>query len=111
MHITPPFTPNHDNSYPRWCERWSMLIMREIATPDADGNVNNKFDGIVRELGIARNILSTRLSWLVEDGLATKSLYSSRPNRHEYFLTDSGRDALAVLVMVAEWNKKHGRPR
>ena len=85
--------------------------MREIVTPDDSGNVNNKFDGIVRELGIARNILSTRLTWLVDDGLATKALYSSRPNRHEYFLTDAGREALAVLAMLHQWNKKHGRGR
>lgn len=83
--------------------------MREIATPGVDGVANNKFDGIVRELGIARNILSTRLNWLVEDGLANRSLYSSRPNRHEYFLTDAGQDALAVLVMLSEWIKKHRR--
>lgn len=99
MIIPPPFTPT---GFPRWAERWSLLIMREIAAG------NNRFDGIASELKIARNILSVRLKWLVEDGLGRKSRYTDRPPRHEYHLAPAGHDALAVLNALTDWNHKHG---
>ena len=78
-------------------DAWSMLIMR-----DAHAGLT-RFDDFRKSLGIAPNILTRRLTALVEDGLLEKSRYSERPPRDEYVLTSSGRDYLPVLQAIGAW--------
>jgi DNA-binding HxlR family transcriptional regulator len=66
-------------------ERWTMLIMRE-----AFYGVR-RFSDMQRNLGIARNILSTRLQTLVRAGILERRLYQEEPERFEYRLTRPGR--------------------
>jgi DNA-binding HxlR family transcriptional regulator len=56
-------------------ERWTMLIMRE-----AFYGVR-RFSDMQRNLGIARNILSTRLQNLVSAGIFERQLYQEEPER------------------------------
>ena len=67
-------------------ERWTMLIMRE-----AFYGVR-RFSDMQRNLGIARNILSTRLQTLVRAGILERRRYQEEPERFEYRLTQAGRD-------------------
>ena len=78
-------------------DRWSLLLMR-----DAFFGIK-RFEDFQRDLGIARNILSHRLSKLVEHGLMERRQYSERPVRHEYRLTAMGRDLFGALVMLQHW--------
>ena len=39
---------------------------------------------------------------LVDDGLLTRVEYQQRPVRHEYRLTDKGRDAYPILAAMAD---------
>ena len=78
-------------------DRWSLLIMR-----DAFFGVK-RFDDFQRDLEIARNILSRRLSRLVEQGLMERQQYSERPARFEYRLTAMGRDLFGALVLLQHW--------
>jgi DNA-binding HxlR family transcriptional regulator len=62
-----------------------------------------RFDDIQRELGIATNILSTRLELLVRQKILTKQVYSEQPRRYEYRLTDKGRDLFAYALLLNRW--------
>ena len=85
-------------------EWWSMLIVR-----DAFLGVR-RFDEFQSRLGISRNILTTRLTSLVDAGVLQKVLYQERPPRHEYRLTDKGRDLWPVLTTMREWGDKWAAP-
>ena len=75
-------------------ERWSLLIVREVFLGV------RRFDEIQANLGIARNVLQTRLSRLVDQGVLEKRLYSERPPRYEYRLTEKGLDLWPTLVAL-----------
>ena len=57
-------------------------------------------------LGIGRNILTNHLAELVDQGLLTRVPYQERPLRHEYRLTDKGRDVYPILTAMAAWADK-----
>ncbi len=78
-------------------DRWAGLILRSIFTH------LRKFDEILRDTAIASNILSDRLSWLVETGILTTRKYQDHPERFEYILTEKGLDYYPVLVMLQQW--------
>jgi DNA-binding HxlR family transcriptional regulator len=82
-------------------DAWSMLILRDAFTG------LTRFDQFRKSLGIAPTILTKRLATLTEEGLLEKRLYSERPPREEYLLTEAGRDFLPVLFMFGEWGRKH----
>jgi DNA-binding HxlR family transcriptional regulator len=82
-------------------ERWTILILR-----DAFLGVR-RFDDFQRELGIARNVLQTRLRRLVDEGLLERRAYQERPLRHEYLLTPRGEDLMPVLLALMEWGDRH----
>ncbi|AIF46142.1 transcriptional regulator [Dyella japonica A8] len=85
-------------------EWWSMLILR-----DAFYGLS-RFDQFQASLGIAPNILSRRLSMLVETGMLERHRYSTRPVRHEYVLTERGRDFRPVLLAMMAWGNRHFAP-
>ncbi len=81
-------------------ERWTMLILR-----DAFYGIR-RFDDFQRNLGIARNVLADRLAKLVDRGVLRKEQYEERPPRHEYRLTEKGRDLFRVLLAMAHWGDR-----
>jgi DNA-binding HxlR family transcriptional regulator len=81
-------------------EWWSLLILR-----DAFRGVR-RFDEFQASLGIARNLLSRRLKRLVAVGILETRPYSTRPLRHEYRLTDKGRDLYPVLMTLVQWGNR-----
>lgn len=82
-------------------ERWTLLIVR-----DALLGVT-RFDGFLRSLGISRNILADRLNTLVGAGVLDRVPYQERPTRHEYHLTDRGRELVPVLLALMQWGDRH----
>src|ERR1700712_5169294 len=85
-------------------EWWSILIMR-----DAIYGLT-RFDEFQKNLNIAPNMLTRRLSVLVEAGLLEKRLYNQHPPRHEYVLTQRGRDFRPVLLSLQTFGNKHFAP-
>jgi DNA-binding HxlR family transcriptional regulator len=81
-------------------EWWSLLIVR-----DALLGVR-RFDDFQQRLGISRNILTQRLQRLVEQGVLDRIPYQDNPPRHEYRLTDKGRDLWLVLTAMRQWGEK-----
>ena len=82
-------------------DRWTILILR-----DAFRGVR-RFDEIQHDLGIARNVLTDRLTKLVDHGVLTKRKYQDRPARYEYRLTPKGVDLSPALVALMRWGDKH----
>ena len=82
-------------------DTWSILVLR-----DAHAGLT-RFDQFRKSLGIVPTMLTKRLKALTEDGLLEKRLYSERPPREEYVLTDAGRDFLPILMMIGAWAHRH----
>jgi DNA-binding HxlR family transcriptional regulator len=85
-------------------EWWSILILR-----DAFAGMT-RFDEFQKSLGIAPNMLTRRLTALVESGLLERRRYSERPPRDEYVLTARGRDFRPVLLAMMAWGNRHFAP-
>ena len=82
-------------------DTWSLMILR-----DALQGVT-KFDQFEKSLGVAPNILTQRLAALVEAGFLERRPYQERPVRHEYLLTDLGRDFAPVLTALMAFGNRH----
>jgi DNA-binding HxlR family transcriptional regulator len=84
-------------------DRWSLLILRE-----AHGGVT-RFADFQANLGIATNVLITRLGKLVAAGVFEKREYRIPGDRArpEYLLTPRGRDLSVVLGALQQWGDTH----
>jgi DNA-binding HxlR family transcriptional regulator len=82
-------------------ERWSLLIVRDVM------NGRRRFDELQKGLGIARNVLSTRLQRLIEEDILERRPYQENPARYEYFLTEKGLDLWPSLVALLGWGDRH----
>ncbi len=76
---------------------WTLLIVR-----DALFGIS-RFDDFRRSLDIPRATLTSRLDTLVEHGVMERRQYQERPERHEYALTEKGRDLRRVMVSMLQW--------
>jgi DNA-binding HxlR family transcriptional regulator len=85
---------------------WTLVLLRDLF------NGIHRFDDLAHHLGIARNVLTRRLATLTDAGLVTREPYREpgRRERHEYRLTDSGRDLLPVLLALVAWGDRHAAP-
>ena len=78
-------------------ERWTLLIVRDVLLG------LSRFDQLQESLGIARNVLTDRLNRLVDEGVLERVLYSERPERYEYQLTQQGLDLQIALTALRQW--------
>lgn len=81
-------------------DNWTLLIVREAfygVTRFKDFQVNT---------GIAKNLLSTRLSHLVESGIMNKREIGTHGSRHEYHLTQKGRALRPIMVAISQWGNE-----
>ena len=86
-------------------DRWTLLILRNATVG------MTRFDEFKSDLGIADNILSTRLGRLVDAGVLTKVPYRDNGRgRHEYRLTESGADVLPLLHALSRWGQRYTEP-
>lgn len=82
---------------------WAMLVMREVL------HGLHRFDQIQRHIAVSPAVLSRRLDLLVSAGLLTRVPYRERGSRerHEYRLTEAGRDLFPVLLALRNWGDRH----
>ncbi|KAF1037763.1 MAG: putative HTH-type transcriptional regulator [Herbaspirillum frisingense] len=85
-------------------EWWSILILRDALQG------LTRFDQFQKSLDIAPNMLTRRLTTLVDAGMLERRQYSDRPPRFEYVLTDLGRDFRTIIVALNSWGNKHFAP-
>jgi DNA-binding HxlR family transcriptional regulator len=79
---------------------WTPLVLRECYYGV------RRFDDFQRSLRIGRNILTERLNRLVDEGLLERIPYQERPVRHEYLLTEKGRDFFPVMLAMMRWGDR-----
>ncbi|HUO38967.1 MAG TPA: helix-turn-helix domain-containing protein [Mycobacterium sp.] len=75
-------------------ERWIWLILRQSF------NGARRFEDFQRGIGLARNVLTERLNWLVDHGILERRRYAAHTARdlNEYRLTAKGRALLPVCT-------------
>ncbi|WP_338863933.1 helix-turn-helix domain-containing protein [Myxococcus stipitatus] len=82
-------------------DEWSLLIVRDVF----DGL--RRFGELQKNLGMAKNILASRLRKLVEHGVLEVVPASDGSAFHEYALTAKGRDLFQVIVAMRQWGEAH----
>jgi DNA-binding HxlR family transcriptional regulator len=84
---------------------WVMLVLREALLG------STRFEQFRHNLQVADNVLSKRLTQMVEAGLLRREPYRGRQRTHEeYVITEAGADLLPVLNALARWGEAHTRP-
>ena len=79
-------------------DRWTLLVVAALL----DGP--RRFGELAEQVpGIAPNILTRRLRHLEDEGLVVARLYSERPRRFVYELTEAGRELGGALRLLAHW--------
>jgi DNA-binding HxlR family transcriptional regulator len=81
-------------------DHWNLLLIRQACLG------SRRFGDFQRALGIGRNILTQRLNRLVDEGMLDRVEYQRSPARHEYRLTQKGREAYPILAAMAAWGDR-----
>ena len=81
-------------------DRWARMILRAAF----DGL--RRFSELQKSLGLAKNILSSRLKLLVEAGLLTLQPASDGSAYKEYVLTDKGRAVFPIVIGLRQWGEQ-----
>lgn len=84
-------------------DRWTVLIVRDLF------NGVRRFDELQSHLGIARGVLTQRLTLLLDAGVIDKRpvAIEGERARHEYVLTEAGRELRTILVAIMDWGDRH----
>jgi DNA-binding HxlR family transcriptional regulator len=83
-------------------EKWAFLILRGAL------NGLKHFEEFQGGLGIARNILSDRLSKLVAGGILERAADPADGRRVIYSLTPKGEGLLPVVLALRQWGEQWG---
>jgi len=84
-------------------ERWTILLLRDLLLHGP-----RRFQDFQASLsGIAPNTLSSRLKAMEDNGLVRRELYSERPPRLEYVLTDKGKSLGPIVKAMRDWGTKN----
>ncbi len=82
-------------------DRYALLIVREVRYG------HTRFTQLLNGTGAPRDVLARRLRELEEAGIVERRLYSERPPRHEYLLTEAGNELHPILLALKEWGDRH----
>ena len=80
---------------------WSLLILRDAFLG------KRRFSEFQKSLGLAKNILCTRLQKLVSHDVLLMAPASDGSAYQEYQLTEMGRDLYLVLVSLRQWGERN----
>jgi len=81
-------------------EWWTILILREAFFG------TRRFEDFLQNLGIARNILTTRLRKLCDSGILKRVPIKEGARRQDYRLTEMGHGLLPILIALSHWGDK-----
>jgi DNA-binding HxlR family transcriptional regulator len=85
-------------------DAWTVLVLRDVFLGV------RRFDEFVSNLGIARNTLADRLERLVAAGILRTDRYQDNPPRHEYRLSDKGKDLFDMLMTMWSYGERWNPP-
>lgn len=78
-------------------DRWTCMVLAALWFSQ------HRYDDIAETIGIATNILADRLKRLTEAGVLERRAYRENPTRHDYRLTEKGRDLYGFTLMLHHW--------
>jgi DNA-binding HxlR family transcriptional regulator len=79
---------------------WSLLIIRDAMLG------RRRFGEFQASLGLAKNILTTRLRALIERGILTTVPASDGSVYQDYVLTPKGRGLFPIMVALRQWSEE-----
>jgi DNA-binding HxlR family transcriptional regulator len=84
-------------------ERWTLLVAREALYG------TTRFADFTTRLGIATDVLTTRLNTLVDAGIMERRPYADATGRERssYHLTPAGMDLRIVISALQQWGDQH----
>ena len=82
-------------------ERWTLLILRDALVG------TERFEDFQRSLGIASNVLTSRLKLMGDEQLLERVPDPERPGRPKYVLTDKGRQLAPALLVLMKWGDRY----
>jgi DNA-binding HxlR family transcriptional regulator len=84
-------------------DRWTLMILREALLG------STRFADFQKYLGVAPDVLTDRLTTLVEHGVMTKESYQEPGQRARpaYHLTPAGRELHVLVGAFQQWGDKH----
>lgn len=82
-------------------DKWTLMII--------SGSLSSvhRFNELEKSLGINRNLLSSRLTRLIDAEVIEKIIYQEKPLRYEYRLTEMGKELRPVIVGLSSWSEKN----
>lgn len=81
-------------------DSWAFAVLQELFFEV------RRFDELQRNLNISRSVLARRLKHLEDQQIIRRKLYSTRPDRYEYRLTERGIDMYPIFVLLRQWGEK-----
>lgn len=78
----------------------SLMILRE-----AFGGTT-RFEDFQRQLELSRNLLTARLKKLVACDILLRQPIAADGKRHEYVLTERGKDLFATIIALRQWGDR-----
>ncbi len=82
-------------------ERWTLLVLRDVLFG------LHRFDELQKSLGVAPNILTSRLKRLTDESLLERHRYQDAPERYEYRPTEKALALQPVLFHLAKWGDRY----
>jgi DNA-binding HxlR family transcriptional regulator len=84
---------------------WSPLILRDLAIGV------RRFDELIEDLGLSRNLLTDRLNTLIEHGIVERRSLEEHATRVEYVLTEAGYELISILMTLTAWGDRWRTPK
>lgn len=84
---------------------WTPLIVRDLFLGVT------RFDDLIEDLGVSRNLLTSRLKALTTHGLIERRRYQDNPPRYDHVLTEAGRELVPPLAALTAWGDRWATPR
>lgn len=82
-------------------DSWSLIVLRDLM------NGVTRFGEFATREKISPTVLSARLKHLEEHGVIERHLYSERPPRAEYRLTEKGQALGPMLLAMRDWGRAY----
>lgn len=84
-------------------ERWTFFLLREALAG------STRFSEFRTALGIASDVLATRLATLVDGGVMERRAYREQGQRarDSYHLTAAGRELSLVVAALQQWGERY----
>lgn len=81
-------------------DEWILLVVRSLFRGA------QRFDDLQKQTGAATNILTNRLTRLIESGIVAKTPYQERPVRYKYTLTKAGLGLFPVIMELMRFGEE-----